>query len=120
MDQKEKAKELVRACCKALSDKKASDISVIDISELSVVADYFIIASADNVRQTEALCDSVEEAAYKAGYKCRQIEGKASADWILMDLGDVIVHIFDKENRLFYDLERIWKDGRRIVDLDEL
>ena len=113
-------KEQVRLCYKALADKKATDISVIDISELSVVADYFIIASAENVRQTEALCDNVEEMLGRAGYECRQIEGKSSGNWILMDYNDVIVHIFDKENRLFYDIERIWKDGRRVVDISEL
>ena len=120
MQEESKVKELVKLCYKALTDKKASDISVIDISGLSVVADYFIIASGENVRQTEALCDNVEEELYKAGYECRQIEGKQSANWILMDYNDVIVHIFDKENRLFYDIERIWKDGRKIVDIDEL
>ena len=113
-------KEPVRLCYKALADKKATDITVIDISELSVVADYFIIASAENVRQTEALCDNVEEMLGRAGYECRQIEGKSSGNWILMDYNDVIVHIFDKENRLFYDIERIWKDGRRVVDISEL
>ena len=74
-------KEQVRLCYKALADKKATDITVIDISELSVVADYFIIASAENVRQTEALCDNVEEVLGRAGYQCRQIEGKASGNW---------------------------------------
>ena len=113
-------KEQVRLCYKALADKKATDITVIDISELSVVADYFIIASAGNVRQSEALCDNVEEMLGRAGYECRQIEGKSSGNWILMDYNDVIVHIFDKENRLFYDIERIWKDGRRVVDISEL
>ena len=113
-------KEQVRLCYKAVADQKATDITAIDISELSVVADYFIIASAENVRQTEALCDNVEEMLGRAGYECRQIEGKSSGNWILMDYNDVIVHIFDKENRLFYDIERIWKDGRRVVDISEL
>ena len=120
MEKNDRTRELVKLCYEALNEKKASDISVIDISSLSVVADYFIIASADNVRQTEALCDNVEEKLIKAGFECRQIEGRSSANWILMDYNDVIVHIFDKENRLFYDIERIWKDGRRIVDIDEL
>ena len=78
-------KEQVRLCYKALADKKATDITVIDISELSVVADYFIIASAENVRQTEALCDNVEEMLGRAGYECRQSEGKSSGNCILMD-----------------------------------
>ena len=111
---------MVRTAVKALEDKKASDISVIDISELSVVADCFIIASGDNIRQTKALYDNVEEAMGKAGFIMRQAEGQTAANWILMDYNDVIIHIFDKENRLFYDIERIWKDGRKILDIDSL
>lgn len=113
-------KEMVKLAVKALEDKKASNISVIDISGLSIVADYFIIASGDNVRQTSALYDNVEEVLGRAGYQMRQSEGKSSANWILMDYNDVIIHIFDKENRLFYDIERIWKDGRKVLDVSEL
>ena len=113
-------KDLVKAAYRALDEKKASDITVIDISGLSVLADYFIVASADNLRQTAALADNVEEKLAKAGFACRQIEGKAGAGWILMDYNDVIIHIFDKENRLFYDIERIWSDGRKILDVEEL
>ena len=113
-------KDLVKAAYRALDEKKASDITVIDISGLSVLADYFIVASADNLRQTAALADNVEEKLAKAGFACRQIEGKAGAGWILMDYNDVIVHIFDKENRLFYDIERIWKDGKKVIDIEAL
>ncbi len=120
MENRDSTRELVRLSYDALNEKKATDITVIDITGLSVVADYFIIASADNVRQAEALCDNVEEVLGRAGYQCRQIEGKASGNWILMDYNDVIIHIFDKENRLFYDIERIWKDGRKIVSIEEL
>ena len=113
-------KELVKLAVKALEDKKASDISVIDITGLSVVADYFIIASGENVRQTAALYDNVQEVLGRAGFEMRQSEGKTSANWILMDYNDVIIHIFDKENRLFYDIERIWKDGKKILDVSTL
>ncbi len=112
--------EIVKAVYKVLDEKKASDISIIDISQLSVVADYFVIASAESTRQTGALADNVEEELGKAGVVAKQIEGRDSANWILMDYRDVIIHIFDKENRLFYDLERIWKDGRKIVNIDEI
>ena len=112
--------DIVKAIYRGLEEKKASDISIIDISALSVVADYFIIASADNTRQTAALADNVEEILGKMGIEARQIEGRSSANWILMDYRDIIVHIFDKENRLFYDIERIWKDGRKIISIDEL
>lgn len=107
-------KELARMAILALEDKKAEDICVIDISEVSVIADYFIIAGGSNRSQIQALCDNVEDALGRAGVQVKQIEGYDNANWILMDFGDIIVHIFDKENRLFYDLERIWKDGKTI------
>lgn len=113
-------REKIKLAVKALEDKKASNISIIDISGLSVIADCFIIASAENIRQTAALCDNVEEVLGRAGYDLRQVEGRTSANWILMDYHDVIIHIFDQENRLFYDIERIWKDGRKIIDINEL
>ena len=113
-------KEVLKSIYNALEEKKASDISIIDISSLSVVADYFVIASGDSTRQTAAICDNVEEMLGRNGITARQIEGRSAANWILMDYRDIIVHIFDKENRLFYDIERIWKDGRKIVSIDEL
>ena len=99
----------------ALEDKKAVDITIIDISEVTVVADYFIIASGTNRNQVQALADNVEEQLGKAGYPMKQSEGYRTANWILMDYGDIIVHVFDSENRLFYDLERIWRDGKTIT-----
>lgn len=115
MDQ---AKEMVKLAVGALEDKKGEDIRVIDIHEVSVLADYFLIASGGNANQVQAMTDNVEEILGKAGYTCRQIEGYQSANWILMDYGDIIVHIFCREDRLFYDLERIWRDGK-VVELDE-
>jgi len=106
--------EIARLAIQALEDKKAEDIRVIDISEVSVIADYFIIAGGTNKNQVQALCDNVLEKLGRAGYPEKQTEGYKSANWILMDFGDVIVHIFDKENRLLYDLERIWRDGRQV------
>ncbi len=98
----------------ALEEKKAEDIRAIDISRVSVIADYFIIANGTNTSQIQAMADEVEEQLYKAGYPLKQKEGYHNANWVLMDFGDIIVHIFDKENRLFYDLERIWKDGSMV------
>ena len=120
MSERENIVRLVKTAVKALEEKKASDITVIDISGVSTVADFFIIASAENIRQTAALCDNTEEALYKAGFPCRQVEGKAAANWILMDYNDVIIHIFDKENRAFYDIERVWRDGKTITDIEVL
>lgn len=114
------SKEMVKISFDALSEKKSEDIQIIDIQGVSVLADYFIIASANNANQAQAMCSEVEEKMLKAGYECRQIEGYHTANWILMDYGDIIVHIFCKEDRLFYDLERIWRDGKTIVDINEL
>ena len=108
----EREKEMVRLAIQSLEDKKGEDIRIIDIREVSVLADYFIIASGSNANQVQAMTDNVEEVLGKAGYEPRQIEGYRSADWILMDYGDIIVHVFCREDRLFYDLERIWRDGK--------
>lgn len=112
------SKEITRLAIRALEEKKAENIEVIDISEVSVIADYFIIANGTNHNQNQALADSVEETIGRAGGNLKQVEGYDTANWILMDFLDVIVHIFDRDNRLFYDLERIWRDGMQI-DLSE-
>ena len=101
------SKQMARLAYEALEDKKARDIRILDISEISVLADYFLIASGSNKNQVQAMVDNVQEELHKA----RQIEGYQTASWILLDYGDIIIHIFDEENRLFYDLERIWRDG---------
>ena len=106
------ANKMAKLAIAALEDKKGEDIRVIDIREVSVLADYFLIASGSNGNQVQAMADNVEETLGKAGYPCRQVEGYQSANWILLDYGDIIVHVFNKEDRLFYDLERIWRDGK--------
>jgi len=103
----------------ALEDKKAEDIRIIDISEISTIADYFIIADGSNKSQIQAMADNVSEVLGRAGVTVRQIEGYQNANWILMDFQDIIIHIFDRENRLFYDLERIWRDGV-LIEKDNL
>ena len=108
------SKEMTKLAINALEDKKAEDIRIIDISEVSVLADYFIIASGSNRSQIQALSDNVEESLARAGVNAKQIEGYDTANWVLLDFGDVIVHVFDRENRIFYDLERIWRDGKPI------
>lgn len=110
--------EMVRLACKTLDEKKALDIKVIDIHEVSVIADYFVIASGSNLNQVQAMVDNVEEQLGRAGYEPKQVEGTRGSNWILMDYGDLIIHVFDEENRLFYDLERIWRDGKE-VDAEE-
>ena len=119
MMDKNDSKKMAVLAVEALEEKKGEDIKVIDITEVSILADYFIIASGMNKNQVQALVDNVEETLGRAGYECRQVEGYQTANWILLDYGDVIVHIFDSENRLFYDLERIWRDGK-LVEKDAL
>ena len=118
--EKKNAKAIAKLAIQALEDKKAEDIRIIDISQVSVIADYFIIASGTNRNQVQTLCDNVQETLGRAGYPERQTEGYQTANWILLDFGDLIVHIFDRENRRLYDLERIWRDGRQmeLQDLD--
>ena len=113
------AKEMVKTAVAALQDKKGEDIRVIDISGVTVIADYFIIASGSNPNQVQALVDNVEEQMYKAGYDDPRVEGYNTASWVLLDYNDVIVHVFSQDDRLFYDLERIWRDGKEI-EVDSL
>lgn len=115
----EQSKLMARLAYQALDDKKGEDIQVIDISQVSVLADYFIIANGTNESQVRALVDNVEETLGKAGYEVKQREGYGLGSWVLLDFGDIIVHVFDRENRVFYDLERIWRDGKQ-VDPEEL
>ena len=113
------SKELVTIAVRALEDKKAEDIKIIDISHISTIADYFIIASGTNKSQIQSMTDNVAEKLGRAGHPEKHIEGYQNANWILMDFRDIIVHIFDKENLLFYDLERIWRDGI-LIDKESL
>lgn len=113
------SKKMAKLACEALNDKKAQDIRVIDIRQVSVLADYFIIANGTNKNQVQAMADNVDEFMHKGGYSLRQKEGYQSGNWILLDYNDIIVHVFSLEDRNFYDLERIWRDGKEIP-LDEI
>ncbi len=106
--------QMIQCAVEGLEDKKGEDIKVIDISEVSPISDYFILASGSNRNQVQAMADSVEEKMHKAGFSLKQVEGYDSANWILMDFVDIVVHVFDRESRNFYDLERIWKDGKLV------
>ena len=114
----EDSKLMAKIAFKALEEKKGEDIKIIDIAGVSVLADYFIIANGNNESQVRALVDNVEEELALAGYVAKQREGYGNGGWVLLDFGDIIVHVFDKENRLFYDLERIWRDGK-LIDTKE-
>ncbi len=93
---------------------KAQDVVVLDMSEVTLLADYFVIMTGQSVRQVDALADDVEEALAAAGAQLRHREGRNRAHWVLLDYGDVIVHIFTPDERRYYDLERLWGDARRV------
>lgn len=112
------SKQITRIAFDALEDKKGVNVKVIDISSISILADYFIIAGGTNENQVKALADNVEEELAKVDLMPKQIEGYDNANWILMDYQDVIIHIFNEQDRLFFDLERIWSDGQ-LVDAKE-
>lgn len=112
MDQ---TKAMVKLACKALEEKKAENVKVIEIGKISTLADYFIIANGNSTPQIDAMVDEVTEELAKNDFHPISTEGKNTAGWILMDYQDVIIHIFSKQDRLFYDLERMWKDGT-VVD----
>lgn len=116
METKEQVKEIRRI----MEDKKGENIRIIDISQVSTIADYFVIVSAENNNQSEAIAEEIERVLARQGVFVKSIEGGKNASWKLMDYGDIIVHIFLKEDRIFYDIERIWGDGRFIDDMASL
>lgn len=111
------SREMLKIAYTVLDEKKGEDIKVIDISNISVIADYFLIASANNINQLQAMSDELQEKFSKEGIEVKQVEGNRSATWILLDYGDLVIHLLDKEDRLFYDLERIWTDGKIVEDI---
>ena len=113
-------KELVKTAVHVMEEKKGTEIHVIDISKISVIADYFILVSGANKRQTQAISDEIEAQLGKKGVELRQKEGYAEGAWILLDYRDVVIHIFDSEDRRFYNLERIWTDGTVVENVDQL
>ena len=108
------ADEVIEISVKALDSKRAENIRVIGIRDLTVIADYFVIANGTSTTQTKALADEVEYQLKEKGRTPQRIEGYQGANWIVLDYGDVVVHVFYKETRQFYDLERLWSDGENI------
>ena len=107
-------REFAALAAKVLDEKKAERIEIINISELTTIADYFIICSGGSTTQVKALCDNVIEKAQEAVMSPLRIEGYDSAAWILLDFGSVIVHVFKNDMRDFYSLDRLWGDGEKI------
>ncbi len=103
----------------AIDDKLGQDISIINIGKVSSLCDYFVIATAGSTRQVKAIADNVQDELTKHGIEPRSKEGYEAQTWVLLDYGDIMVHIFDEENRGFYNLEKLWKDAP-YVDVDTL
>ncbi len=108
------SKQFTEEICKFLSSKKAEDILMIDVREKTVLCDYFVIASGRSTTQVKALCENLEEKCSKEGVEPRRTEGVRDGRWGVVDYGDVIVHIFNDESRLFYHLERLWEEGDNV------
>ncbi|MCL6636983.1 MAG: ribosome silencing factor [Alicyclobacillus sp.] len=106
--------ELALQAANAAADKKARDILVLDIQELTPLADYFVICSANSGTQVEAVAHAVRDKMESLGVPCRGTEGMDEARWVLMDFGDVVVHVFRPEERDFYHLERLWGDAKEV------
>lgn len=113
------SKTMAKLAVDALEEKKAADVTIIDISDITCIADYFVIANGQNSNQVQALVDNVTEKLGRAGYNYTHIEGYNAANWVLVDYKDVVVHVFSSEDRRFYDIERIWRDGK-FINTEEL
>lgn len=109
----------MKQICTVLDDKKASDITVIDVSEMTIVAEYFVIASAGSNTAVKALCGAIEEKMENFEVKVIRTEGMKEGRWVAMDYGSVIVHVFHYETRQFYQLERLWIDGANSLKYPE-
>jgi ribosome-associated protein len=111
----------VQLAVRCAAEKKATEISVLDLRQIASFAEFFVIASGANQRQVQAISDEIEEQLKKQlSSRPVRIEGYNSAEWVLMDYGDFIVHIFNKEAREFYDLERLWRDAGKVALPDDL
>jgi ribosome-associated protein len=106
--------ERVLKALHAAADKKALDIVVLDLREIATFTDFFVITSGANERQVQAISDEVYETLKKTGSTAARVEGYKTAEWILLDYGDFIVHVFEQKARQFYDLERLWRESKRV------
>ena len=106
--------ERICTASRAASDKKALELIVLDLREVANFTDYFLITSGTNTRQVQAIADEVVEQLKKQGTRAARIEGYHTAEWILVDYGDFVVHVFEDKARRFYDLERLWRDAVRV------
>jgi ribosome-associated protein len=106
--------ERVLAALHAAGEKKALEPVVLDLRDIASFTDYFVIVSGANERQVQAISDEVYETLKKAGHPAARVEGYKTAEWILLDFGDFVVHVFEQKARKFYDLERLWRESKRV------
>jgi ribosome-associated protein len=104
-------RDIALLACKAIDDKKGKDITILKLEGISLITDYFVICNGNSRTQTQAISDNLEEELGKAGFTTGRREGYAEGRWILLDYGSLIVHIFQNEERQFYNLERLWGDA---------
>ena len=104
----------VRAAISAAQEKQAADVILLDLEGLAAFTDYFIVCTGFSSRQVEAICDEIEECLERSGARLQHREGKSGSDWMLLDFGSLVVHVFTERTRHFYDLERLWRAARRI------
>ncbi len=98
----------------AADDKKAHDMVILDISKIASFADYFLLCTGDSSRQMQAIADEVEKKLKEYGIRPSHVEGYQNSEWILLDYVDLVVHIFSKNARVYYDLERLWRDSKKL------
>lgn len=106
--------EIAKLAAAAAEEKKAQRVSILDIRGLSVFADYFVVCHGNSQTQVQAIVESIKKKLEESGHSPRSVEGLSEARWVLMDLGDVVVHVFHKDERDFYDLERLWGDAAQV------
>jgi ribosome-associated protein len=109
--------QLARAAADVAYDKKASDVLLLDIQELSTIADFFVICNGNNSRQIQAIADAIDDELKKQGARMLRREGVAETGWLILDFGDVMVHIFGSKEREYYRLERLWSEAKTVVYL---
>jgi ribosome-associated protein len=112
-------KDPLKIALKAADDKKALDIVILDISHIASFASYFLFCSGESPRQIQAIADEVQARMKESGFRASHIEGYRNAEWVLMDYMDLVVHVFSRHARAYYDLERLWRDGKK-MDVEKL
>lgn len=112
--------DAVMMAARAASDRKAADMVILDLRDVAQFTEFFLICTANNPRQVQAVTDAIEENLRQAGKRPSHIEGYTAAEWVLLDYGDFIAHVFSASSRRFYDLERLWRDAKNVPLPDDV